>query len=267
MKKQRLTLFQLPIDPLPINDVLEKIKLYLSGPQQFRHIVSINPENIVIAHQNSSFLEVCQGADLALTDGIGVVIAAKLQGLFIPERVPGSSLLPKLLELAGQMSSRVVLIGSQAKLADNIAKCYSRAYPKATYIGIEGYKNKLNPTPEEEAQLVTHLENGLNIEEIADIHQRTPVAIDSRLEKLGIYLKDSPKLGARPEKRHYQPLGDWRSDVNADGTSKVICLGCGYEIASRPCKCWVSNDTSNIRTWREHRNIYSMYGNVIGKRY
>lgn len=122
-------------------------------------------------------------------------------------------------------------------------------------------------TPEEEAQLVTHLENGLNIEEIADIHQRTPVAIDSRLEKLGIYLKDSPKLGARPEKRHYQPLGDWRSDVNADGTSKVICLGCGYEIASRPCKCWVSNDTSNIRTWREHRNIYSMYGNVIGKRY
>lgn len=80
-------------------------------------------------------------------------IAAKLQGFFIPERVPGSHLLPKLLELAGQMSLTVVLIGSQANLADNIAKCYSRAYPKATYIGIEGYKNKLHPTPEEEEHI------------------------------------------------------------------------------------------------------------------
>ena len=122
-------------------------------------------------------------------------------------------------------------------------------------------------TSEEEQQLIAHLENGLNIEEIADIHQRTPVAIDARLVKLGIYLKDSPKLGARPEKRHYQPLEDWRSEVNADGSPKLVCLGCGYVIASRPCKCWLSNDTSQIVTWREHRNIYSMYGSIIGKRY
>lgn len=122
-------------------------------------------------------------------------------------------------------------------------------------------------TPEEEEQLLAHVENGLTIEEIADIHQRTPVAIDARLEKLGFYLKDSPKLGARPEKRHYEPLNDWRGQINQDGSSRTICLGCGYEIASRPCKCWLSNDTSHMLTWREHRNIYSMYGDVIGKRY
>jgi hypothetical protein len=122
-------------------------------------------------------------------------------------------------------------------------------------------------TPEEEQALLTHLENGLTIEEIADIHQRTPVAIDARLERLGVYLKESPKLGSRPEKRHYEALKDWRGDVNTDGTAKMICLGCGYEIASRPCKCWLSNDTSHLVTWREHRNIYSMFGSVIGKRY
>jgi hypothetical protein len=122
-------------------------------------------------------------------------------------------------------------------------------------------------TEEEEQRLLIHLKNGLNIEEIADIHQRTPVAIDARLMRLGIYSKDSPKLGARPEKRHYEPLGDWKGDLNADGTPKVVCLGCGYEIASRPCKCWKINDTSQVVTWREHRNIYSMFGSVIGKRY
>ena len=48
------------------------------------------------------------------------------------------------------MSLTVVLIGSQANLADNIAKCYRRSYPKAKYIGLVGYKNKATPTPQEE---------------------------------------------------------------------------------------------------------------------
>ncbi|CAN2228975.1 hypothetical protein MCEMZLE2_01412 [Candidatus Nanopelagicaceae bacterium] len=122
-------------------------------------------------------------------------------------------------------------------------------------------------TPDEEQQLLANLDKGLSIEEIADIHQRTPVAIDARLERLGVYLKNSPKLGSRPEKRHYEPLGDWKGDLNSDGSPKTVCLGCGYEIHSRPCKCWLSNDTSHLVTWREHRNIYSMYGSVIGKRY
>lgn len=122
-------------------------------------------------------------------------------------------------------------------------------------------------TPEEEKQMLAHVEEGLSIEEIADIHQRTPVAIDARLERLGVYQKDSPRLGSRPEKRHYEPLSDWKGDLNPDGSPKTVCLGCGYEIASRPCKCWLSNDTSQIVTWREHRNIYSIYGSVIGKRY
>ena len=153
MIKKRILLFQVPIDLLTIHDVLEKIKLYLSVPLKFIHIVSVNPENIVIAQQNPSFLTVCQSADLALTDGIGVILAAKLLGFSIPERVSGSVLLPRLLDLAGGMSLRVVLIGSQAKLADKIAKCYSQSYPKATFIGLEGYENKRSPTVEEEKQV------------------------------------------------------------------------------------------------------------------
>lgn len=122
-------------------------------------------------------------------------------------------------------------------------------------------------TPEEEQQLLEKLQQGLNIDELAEVHQRTPVAIHARLQRLGIFLEDHPRLGARPEKRHYEPLGDWKGDVNTDGSPKIVCLGCGYEITSRPCACWQSSDTSHIRTWREHRNIYSMYGAVIGKRY
>jgi len=159
MTKKRISLFQLFIDPLTVDEVLEKIKMYLSAPPKFIHIVSINPENCVIAHQNSSFREVCRSADLALTDGVGIVLAAQLLGLSALKRVQGSILLPRLLDLAGQMSLRVVLIGSQAKIADNIAQCYSRGYPEATFIGVAGYKNALHPTPEEEGALEAIVRN------------------------------------------------------------------------------------------------------------
>jgi len=154
MTKKRISLFQVPIDPLTPTDVLEKIKIYLSLPLKHIHIVSVNPENIVIAQQNPSFLAVYKNADLALTDGIGVVLAAKLLGFSLPERVPGSVLLPLLLDLAGGMSLRVVLIGSQTNLALQLAQCYSQSYPKATFIGLEGYKNKQFPTPGEENHIV-----------------------------------------------------------------------------------------------------------------
>jgi len=150
MTKKRISLFHIPIDPLTSQEALEKIKIYLSSPPKYTYIVSVNPENIVIAQHDPLFLAVCQGADLALTDGIGVILGARLLGFSIPERVPGSLLLPKLLDLAGLMSLRVVLIGAQANLADKIARCYSRGYPKATFIGIKGYVNTKSPTLSEE---------------------------------------------------------------------------------------------------------------------
>lgn len=155
MTEKRITLFQVPIDILTTNDVLEKIKIYISAPPKFVHIVSVNPENIVIAQHNPSFLAVYKNANLALTDGIGVVWGARLLGKNIPARIPGSTLLPSLLELAGRMSLRVVLIGSQANLADSIAHCYSRSYPKATFIGLAGYENKDYPTEQEEEHIAS----------------------------------------------------------------------------------------------------------------
>lgn len=153
MIKNRFSLLGIPLDPLTIDDVLDKIKLYISSPSRFVHIVSINPENVVIANQNEQFMHICKNADLALTDGIGVLLAARILGKSVPERVSGSVLLPKLLDLAGAMSSTVVLIGSQANLADSLARCYSRTYPKATFIGTNGYQNSQNPTLEEERDI------------------------------------------------------------------------------------------------------------------
>jgi N-acetylglucosaminyldiphosphoundecaprenol N-acetyl-beta-D-mannosaminyltransferase len=157
--KKRFSFLGVPLDPLTQKEVLEKIKLYLSLARSFVHIVSINPENVVITHNNQAFRDVCVRSDLALSDGIGVILGARLLGYSVPERVSGSVLLPRLLDLVGAMGLTGVLIGSQANLADNIAQCYSRSYPEATFIGTNGYKNIAQPTPEEDAAIEAIVRN------------------------------------------------------------------------------------------------------------
>ena len=122
-------------------------------------------------------------------------------------------------------------------------------------------------TPDEELQLRTEFEKGLTLDEIADMHHRTPVAISERLVRLGIYGQEYPKLGTRTQNRYYQNIEPWKGKLPLEGEVITVCLGCGFEIHSRPCLCWKQSDTSDMVTWREHRNIYSMYGSVIGQRY
>jgi hypothetical protein len=122
-------------------------------------------------------------------------------------------------------------------------------------------------TFDEEYELEEEYKRGLDCFEIADIHNRTPRAIFERLLKLGICPENYPKLGNRPEKRHYEELGIWIGKRPKEGELITVCLGCGHEIIQRPCECWKANSTSDIKMWREHKYIYSMYGDRIGQRY
>jgi hypothetical protein len=122
-------------------------------------------------------------------------------------------------------------------------------------------------TRTEEQLLLQNAEKGYSYEELADIHLRTPVAIFERLLRLGFRTEDYPKLGTRPQKRHYRPLGLWEGKAPEDGSEVTVCLGCGYEIASLPCKCWSAKDTTGTVVYRDHRLIRTIYGTVIGKRY
>ena len=122
-------------------------------------------------------------------------------------------------------------------------------------------------TPIEEQQLLERLIAGFNINELADIHQRTNRAICERLSLLGVTHLDWEHPGVRPEKRHYKELVmDGKQSYQSE-YFRTICLGCGYQIVSRPCKCWTSVDTSTIRLWREHKYQYGMYGDIIGQNY
>ncbi len=122
-------------------EILEKIIKYLKKPTGFFHIVSLNPENLVIANKNQQFKKIILSSQMTIIDGVGIVLASRLLGFQAGERFAGVDLMKKIIEIANKLRLRVLLIGSKGKLAESLADCYNRQYFQARFFGIEGVKD------------------------------------------------------------------------------------------------------------------------------
>ncbi|OGK12690.1 hypothetical protein A3C98_05360 [Candidatus Roizmanbacteria bacterium RIFCSPHIGHO2_02_FULL_37_15] len=131
---------------------LEQIKKYIFHPDGNLHIVSINPENIIIAQENKEFKKVIEEAQIQLADGVGIILAAKTLN-FEVERLTGVELMQALVKLAAELRLRVILIGGKPNLALMLADCYNHVYSKAKFLGLEGIINIKKPLKVEEEKI------------------------------------------------------------------------------------------------------------------
>jgi len=133
-------------------DILEKIIKYLSSPKGFFHIISLNPENLVIAQKNQKFKKIVETAQIKIIDGAGIVMAGRLLNLSL-KRLTGVDLMKDLINLASSMRLRVLLIGGQPNLALELSDCYNEQFPKAKFKGLYGLRNVKNPVFDEEVRI------------------------------------------------------------------------------------------------------------------
>lgn len=153
MEEKNLLGMKIPTDSKTI--ILEKIKKYIGSPEGWLHIVSLNTENIVIAQESEKFKKVIQDAPIKILDSVGVVLGARILGIEVGERLSGVDLMEEIVRIASQLRLRVLLIGGKPNLALSLSKCYSRAYPKAKFKGVEGIHNIKNPLIGQEDTLVS----------------------------------------------------------------------------------------------------------------
>ncbi|MCX7956207.1 MAG: WecB/TagA/CpsF family glycosyltransferase, partial [Patescibacteria group bacterium] len=144
MNNKKNKIFDIEIVPLSKKLILEKILKFIEKPKGFFHIVSLNPENLVIAQENYYFKRVLCQAPLKIVDGVGIVIASKILGFEAGERIAGVDLMKEIMDLAFKIRLRVMLIGGKPELANSIAVCYQKKYPEAKFLGIEGIKDIKN---------------------------------------------------------------------------------------------------------------------------
>lgn len=140
-------------------DILDKIKKYILMPTDFFHIVSLNPENAVLAQKSKLFKEVVNKAQIKIVDGVGIVLAAHILSLKLSARLTGVDLMEELIKIVSHQRLTVGLIGGRPNLAEKLADCYNEQFSEANFFGVEGIKDISKPQKEEEERIFSIITN------------------------------------------------------------------------------------------------------------
>ena len=99
---------------------------------QSAHVVTINPEIVMRARRDPEYGALLERTRLNVPDGAGIVAAARLRRLAMPERVTGVDLVDDLAGLAAVHGYRLLLAGAAPGVADQAAAELQRRYPALT---------------------------------------------------------------------------------------------------------------------------------------
>ena len=144
----RLTLLDIPIDPLTETEAVEWVARALEQPRP-RQIVSINPERVMQARSDRSFADLLRQADLSLADGVGVMWAARWIGQPLPERVTGVDFVRALARRGAREQWRFFFLGAAPGVAEDAARVLAVQYPGLQVAGTFAG----SPRPEEEREI------------------------------------------------------------------------------------------------------------------
>jgi len=130
---KKIHLLGVPIDVLNSNE-LKRLILQLLNRRQ-AHIVTPNPEFLLLAQKNQEFFTVLKQADLAVPDGIGLKFAAWLKGVNL-RRYSGANLVNFLLRLAYHKHLRVAVINWQGGLSndEDISQALRQRFPHLKFL-------------------------------------------------------------------------------------------------------------------------------------
>ncbi|UTE77358.1 WecB/TagA/CpsF family glycosyltransferase [Rossellomorea sp. KS-H15a] len=104
-------------------------------------IVAINPEKIMKAKQDESLRTLLNKADYQIPDGIGVILASRLKGGEIRERVTGIDLMLAICKEAELNGKSIFLYGAKPGIADAARVELEKQYPSLRIAGtLNGYE-------------------------------------------------------------------------------------------------------------------------------
>ncbi len=131
-----LHILGVPVHRITFRQALEDIQRMVEEGER-GYIVTANPEIIVRAYRDRAYRRVIRGARQVWPDGVGVLLAARLLGAPIPERVTGSDGVPLIARRAAREGWRVYFLGARPGVAEAAARRLQQQYPGLTVVGAE----------------------------------------------------------------------------------------------------------------------------------
>ena len=123
-----------PVHAYTYDTLLNTVTYWLEN-DKFHHICTVNPEFMMIAQQRREFFDLLQHVDACIADGVGLLLAARILGRFLPERVTGSDTVELLAGKAAARGWRIFFLGAAEGVAEQASQVLKNRYPDLQIAG------------------------------------------------------------------------------------------------------------------------------------
>ena len=134
------------LDDISLDEVVTEIETMIND-HQHGLVATVNAEFIVEAQTNRTYRDALNSAALALPDGSGPTIMARLRGTPLQERIPGVDLAERLVREASERSWRIFLLGGTNEAARKAAEVWTSRYPELQIAGTHDGASKPKAAP------------------------------------------------------------------------------------------------------------------------
>jgi N-acetylglucosaminyldiphosphoundecaprenol N-acetyl-beta-D-mannosaminyltransferase len=134
MKPERCLLFGVGVDRVDMDRMVAASEETVLADKQCS-IFAVNPEKIMTAQNHAALRGWLNASEYLIPDGFGTVLAARMRGMSLRDRVPGSELMPRLCELAAAQGYRVFLYGAREQINAAAAHQLRKQYPGIKIVG------------------------------------------------------------------------------------------------------------------------------------
>lgn len=141
MNKMRVTedILGIPVDKVTMPQAIERLKSFILE-DGFHTIFTPNAEIMMEAHNDPKLEDALKKADMVIPDGAGVVLASRILGRKLPEKVPGFDLVKNSFTIEMDRKIRYFFLGGKPGVAANAAEKILSEYPGVEIAGVrDGY--------------------------------------------------------------------------------------------------------------------------------
>ncbi len=179
---ERVDLLGVSVCKVTAAEVIDKILEYVKTDEG-HIIVTADASAVVIAMDDPEFTEIIREADIVTPDGAGILLASKILGLGISEKVSGVDLARSLCRLSGEKGFSIYFLGAAPGVAEEARQKLLEQYPDMKVAGVHhGYFK-----PEEEAAVVEDVKaSGADVLLVAMGIPAQEKLIKRNLDKLGV---------------------------------------------------------------------------------
>jgi N-acetylglucosaminyldiphosphoundecaprenol N-acetyl-beta-D-mannosaminyltransferase len=127
-------LFGANMDPMTLEETTREIDQRLGHGEFTQHVV-VNVAKVVKMQDDPELAEAVNSCDIINIDGAGIVMAGRLLGFDIPERVTGIDLFQRLLEYAEKKKRTVYFLGATQPVIDEVVRVAKARHPALKIAG------------------------------------------------------------------------------------------------------------------------------------